>query len=707
MKTARRQAREIALQALYAWQLSGGDPLEEARALEGFEQDRRALRRERCCRGVREPAPRRCSALIAPHLDREFGRLSPVERAILYIGASSWPAHPETPFKVVLNEAVELGKSFGGDRRLSLRQRRARKNRGMRACGPRDEVAADHASSRPRLNEFELIRRFFDRPPKQTLLGVGDDCALLRPDAGLELAVTTDMLVEGRHFLAGADPRALGHKALAVNLSDLAAMGAAPRWAHARARRCPPPTKAGSPRSRPASSRSPSATASTSSAATPRAARSVTISVDGARRSAFGRGDVSRRRARRRRHLGLRRARRRGARADAIPRSPRRAKRLQRARAARRARRAPARPRARRDRRVRRPGRRSAAHPRALARGRRSCSMPSIPRLRRLRATERPAAREATACSRAATTTSSLFTAPRERAQANSTRFRRELGLPLTRIGAIQSGQPRLAVRRRGGQADARIRGGFDHFAQPMIVLRPTPAFAFSHPAHVVAFGFGAGLAPRRARNVRHAGRLGCSGWLLAGAASRRSFFRSSRALFLPRRLGLRASPGATSACTTTARWCGTRSSRSCSCSALLPREPAMAGGRRSSCSASSTSASRRRSAGSSGAGSGGFGVMFDDLLAAGYTLLVLAARASGCSSDGRSRAKKLGARLKARERDAGHGRVVHRRLGGAGRDLGGRLVGLVRARLRHLFQRGEAGAARRARRRRCARTAR
>jgi thiamine-monophosphate kinase len=63
------------------------------------------------------------------------------------------------------------------------------------------------------------------------VLGVGDDCALLRPDAGLELALTTDMLIEGRHFLPGADPRALGHKALAVNLSDLAAMGAAPRWA--------------------------------------------------------------------------------------------------------------------------------------------------------------------------------------------------------------------------------------------------------------------------------------------------------------------------------------------------------------------------------------------------------------------------------------------------------------------------------------------
>jgi thiamine-monophosphate kinase len=80
-------------------------------------------------------------------------------------------------------------------------------------------------------SEFDLIARYFTRPTNKAVLGVGDDCALLRPDAGLELALTTDMLIEGRHFLPGADPRALGHKALAVNLSDLAAMGAAPRWA--------------------------------------------------------------------------------------------------------------------------------------------------------------------------------------------------------------------------------------------------------------------------------------------------------------------------------------------------------------------------------------------------------------------------------------------------------------------------------------------
>jgi thiamine-monophosphate kinase len=80
-------------------------------------------------------------------------------------------------------------------------------------------------------SEFEIIKRFFDRPARHALVGIGDDCALLRPDAGLELAVTTDTLIEGRHFLPGADAEALGHKALAVNLSDLAAMGAAPRWA--------------------------------------------------------------------------------------------------------------------------------------------------------------------------------------------------------------------------------------------------------------------------------------------------------------------------------------------------------------------------------------------------------------------------------------------------------------------------------------------
>lgn len=81
------------------------------------------------------------------------------------------------------------------------------------------------------MGEFELIARWFDRPPPaggRVVLGVGDDCALLEPSPGQRLAVSSDMLVEGRHFLSTVDPVALGHKALAVNLSDLAACGARP-----------------------------------------------------------------------------------------------------------------------------------------------------------------------------------------------------------------------------------------------------------------------------------------------------------------------------------------------------------------------------------------------------------------------------------------------------------------------------------------------
>jgi thiamine-monophosphate kinase len=80
--------------------------------------------------------------------------------------------------------------------------------------------------------EFELIARHFTRagrsPAPDVVLGVGDDCALLAPAPGQLLAVSTDVLVEGRHFLSTVAPERLGHKALAVNLSDLAACGAAP-----------------------------------------------------------------------------------------------------------------------------------------------------------------------------------------------------------------------------------------------------------------------------------------------------------------------------------------------------------------------------------------------------------------------------------------------------------------------------------------------
>ena len=110
--TARRRAREIALQALYAWKLAGGDALAQARTLEGWvrcDQKFAAQLIEEII-GNSEALEK----IIVPFLDRSLASLSPVERVILMIGAYELTAHPETPFKVVLNEAIELGRSFGG-----------------------------------------------------------------------------------------------------------------------------------------------------------------------------------------------------------------------------------------------------------------------------------------------------------------------------------------------------------------------------------------------------------------------------------------------------------------------------------------------------------------------------------------------------------------------------------------------------------------
>lgn len=80
-------------------------------------------------------------------------------------------------------------------------------------------------------SEFEIIRRYFSRPAQNAVLGVGDDAAIVDVSPGKELVISTDTLVSGQHFFVDTDPFKLGHKALAVNLSDMAAMGATPRWA--------------------------------------------------------------------------------------------------------------------------------------------------------------------------------------------------------------------------------------------------------------------------------------------------------------------------------------------------------------------------------------------------------------------------------------------------------------------------------------------
>lgn len=79
--------------------------------------------------------------------------------------------------------------------------------------------------------EFNLIKQYFTRPTRNTTLGVGDDAALISLSAGMELAISADMLVAGTHFFADCDAYQLGWKSLAVNISDMAAMGANPKWA--------------------------------------------------------------------------------------------------------------------------------------------------------------------------------------------------------------------------------------------------------------------------------------------------------------------------------------------------------------------------------------------------------------------------------------------------------------------------------------------
>ena len=81
------------------------------------------------------------------------------------------------------------------------------------------------------MNEFEIIRRYFSPPTDHTILAGGDDAALIAVTPGMELAISADALVAGRHFFEDAEPYDVGYKAMAVNLSDMAARGARPRWA--------------------------------------------------------------------------------------------------------------------------------------------------------------------------------------------------------------------------------------------------------------------------------------------------------------------------------------------------------------------------------------------------------------------------------------------------------------------------------------------
>jgi N utilization substance protein B len=115
MKTSRRRSREFALQGLYQWQLAGTDPATIERELgeaSGFDKTDSEYFRA-LLRGSIAAAPELERAIV-PHLDRDFARLSPVERGILLLAAYELAHRPEIPYRAVINEAVELAKEYGG-----------------------------------------------------------------------------------------------------------------------------------------------------------------------------------------------------------------------------------------------------------------------------------------------------------------------------------------------------------------------------------------------------------------------------------------------------------------------------------------------------------------------------------------------------------------------------------------------------------------
>lgn len=114
-KSARHRARELALQAIYQWRMSGGDHLE----IEKTTRAEKSLGRydvelfSQLLRGVVEHSQALVAA-ISPHLDRDMNELSPIEFSVLLLGAFELTRHPEVPYRVVINESVELAKTFGG-----------------------------------------------------------------------------------------------------------------------------------------------------------------------------------------------------------------------------------------------------------------------------------------------------------------------------------------------------------------------------------------------------------------------------------------------------------------------------------------------------------------------------------------------------------------------------------------------------------------
>ena len=217
---ARSRARRLALQAVYQWQMTGQDVAD----IEGqFARDDDYAKADAGYfkELLRAAVAKTADGDLEQCMDMAFEDVDPIERAILRNAGYEVLCRDDVDAAVAITEAVRLAKKYGAEQGYRF------------VNGVLDRLARRCRGDGP--DEDALIKKYWARASAQAgargvVVGIGDDAAVLEPPAG-PLVVTTDALIAGTHFDADADARDVGYKALAVNLSDLAAMGAEPRWA--------------------------------------------------------------------------------------------------------------------------------------------------------------------------------------------------------------------------------------------------------------------------------------------------------------------------------------------------------------------------------------------------------------------------------------------------------------------------------------------
>lgn len=241
----RHLARRLAVQALYQWELTGGAGHEPTTAAASTLESRFLTDADPSSydiayfrRIIKEiPAQsEQLDDLIREYLDRPMEKVDVIERAVLRLAVWEMTHEPGVPSPVAINEAIVLAKLFGSEHSFKFVNGVLDKFRTARDSQRGDEQADSAPEAPPPTDEFALIDKYFKRGAPnnaavKTVLGVGDDAAIVECVTGQQLVVAIDTMVAGVHFVVGTDPRAIGHKLMAVNLSDLAAMGASPAWA--------------------------------------------------------------------------------------------------------------------------------------------------------------------------------------------------------------------------------------------------------------------------------------------------------------------------------------------------------------------------------------------------------------------------------------------------------------------------------------------